>query len=504
MRWAKTLSFAAWTRALLVPALVFIATARDRNYQTDFWHHLARGRAMTESGEFLNHDQFTYSVSGASFQDTNWLPQLLYYQLFKLGCLDLVQLVNSLTLAAMMGVLVWLCWRECRSLVLSGAVGAFTFFGLWQLLIIRPQTFSLLLFVALLGVLEMAERRRRWLLFPPLLLALWVNVHGGFPVGLALIGCHALAVGIEVWWRSGWAVFRDRRVWTLGLCLAVSVAATCANPYGWRVYQYVGLTSSAATARHIDEWLAPGLNLLIGKMLVASVLLLLILFALPGRRPRIREVCLVLCFLPFAIGSARMVAWWLLVAAPMTARLLAANLPAPLLREEKAEKPSLASGLIFLILVLVVACSVPSWKRSNPLAGTIRPTHRPEDDLEIVCRELARHDGGRIFSRFEWSEYLGWALAPRYTVFMDGRIEIFPDEVWREYAALTRGRADWQELLDRYGVEYLLLDTTGYHAELLPQVERSPLWEPVCQSGDGVLFIRKAHATAARAAAHAN
>lgn len=479
---------------MLAPALVFIATAGDRNYQTDFWHHLARGRAMAESGCFVNHDQFTYTVPGAAFQDTNWLPQLLYYELFAIGGLDLVQLVNSLTLAAMMGLLVWLCWRECGSMLLSGAVGAFTFFGLWQLLIIRPQTFSLLLFVVLLDVLEVAERRRGWLLLPPLIMALWANVHGGFPVGLAVVGCYLLAAGIESWRRSGRGLVRDRRVWALGLCLAACAAATCLNPYGWRVYEYVGLTSSAATARRIDEWQAPGLNLLIGKMLVASVVLLLILFALPGRRPRIRDVCLIVCFLPFAVGSARMIAWWLLVAAPMTARLLAAHLPAKLLQGDAAEKPSLASGLIFGVLLLAIALSVPGWKRYNPLIGPIRPAHRPEDDLHSLCEQLAARDGGRIFSRFEWSEYLGWALAPRYTIFMDGRIEIFPDEVWREYAALTRGRADWQELLDRYGVEYLLLDTGSYHAELLPQVERSPLWEPLYHAGDGILFTRRPQA----------
>src|SRR5262249_17376941 len=131
-----------------------------------------------------------------------------------------------------------------------------------------------------------------------------------------------------------------------------------------------------------------------------------------------------------------------------------------------------------------------------PVVGTLRSAHRKESDLEAVCRQLAERGGGRIFSRFAWSEYLGWALAPRYTVFMDGRIEIFPDEIWREYSALTRGRADWQELLDRYDVDYLLLDITGYHADLLPQVELSAAWEPVFQAGGGVLFVRRPTATA--------
>src|SRR5262249_31711071 len=159
-------------------------------------------------------------------------------------------------------------------------------------------------------------------------------------------------------------------------------------------------------------------------------------------------------------------------------RLLAANLPAPVLAEDREERASPQSVLLFVALLLAVAFSVPGWKRFNPLVGTIRSAHRPEDDLAQVCDHIATHGSGRIFSRFGWREYLGWSLAPRFTVFMDGRIEIFPDAIWREYSAVTRGRADWQELLDHYHVDFLLLDTAGYHADLLPQVERSPIWEP--------------------------
>jgi hypothetical protein len=504
----------AWTRALLAPALVFIATAIDRNYQTDLWHHLARGREMVERGGLLDTDLFTYTVSGQHFQDTNWLSQLLFYRFYCRGGLELIQVVNSSTLAAMMGVLVWLCWRSSRSLLLSAAVAAGAFFGLWQLLIIRPQTFSLLLFVLLYAVLELADpphptlspsegegkgrhpalsskRRRRWLLLlAPCIMALWVNLHGGFPVGLVLIGAYVLAAVVEGWWHAGREVVRDRGVWGLGLALAGSVLATLANPYSWRVYQYVGLTSATAAARRIDEWVPPSLDQLTGKALVVSVLLLLVLLALPGRRPRVRDVCLMVCFLPSACGSVRMVAWWLLVVAPIAAGLLAARLPARFLVQEP-ERPSPASAASFAAIVLAVVLCVPGLERFNPLWNTVRSTHRTEDDLEQMCDRLAGESGGRILSRFEWSEYLGWRLAPRYTVFMDGRIEIFPDNIWLEYSALTRGRADWEEILDRYHVDYLLLDKAGYHAQLLPQVARSPSWQPVFEAGDSVLFVRR-------------
>jgi hypothetical protein len=492
MRRLSSIPFATWTRALLAPALVFIATARDRNYQTDFWHHLARGREIVTHGSLLNQDIFTYTVPGKSFQDTNWLPQVLYYALFSAGGLDLVQLVNSLTLAAMMGLLVWLCWRECGSVLVAGGVGAFTFLGLWQLLIIRPQTFSLLLFVALYAALELAQARRRWLIVPPVLMALWVNVHGGFPVGLVLVGSYLLAAVLEAALQAGWRLTCDGRVWTIGACLIASIAATLVNPYGWRVYQYVALTSGVATARHIDEWLPPGLDLLIGKVLAVSVAMLLVLFALPGRRPRVRDICLILCFLPFALGSARMIAWWLLVSAPILARMAAANLPAHWLNaDDSAQSPFVNAG-IFAVVVFALLFSIPIWRQGNPLSGILCPSHRPEQDLERISQELAQRGDGRVFSRFEWSEYLGWSLAPHYKVFMDGRIEIFPDPIWREYSALTRGRADWQELLDHYGVDYLVLDKAGYHAELLPQVLAQPAnWDAVSESGDAVLFVRR-------------
>src|SRR5262245_42359267 len=226
----------AWVRALIAPALVFIACGIDRNYQTDLWHHLARGRVIVEEGEILNEDRFTYTVLGERFQDVNWLAQVAFYRVWQLGGLELLQVVNALLLSAMMGVVVALCRRSSGSMLVAAGVGVFTFLGLWQLILIRPQTFSLLLFVSLNAVLEGAERRPWLLLLAPLHLALWVNLHGAFPIGLVLIGCYLLAGAVEEVSRRKWEGLRQRRVWLLAGCLVGSLLATLLNPYGWRVY----------------------------------------------------------------------------------------------------------------------------------------------------------------------------------------------------------------------------------------------------------------------------
>jgi hypothetical protein len=486
-----------WARVLLAPFLIFVATATDRNYQTDLWHHLARGRAIVAEGRMLDDDRFTYTIPGRHFQDCNWGWQVLSYRLYEVGGLPLVQVVNSLVLAAAMGVLVALARRRSGSLVVASAVCVCAFFGLWQLLLIRPQTFSLLLFVLLYAALEGSQRNRLWLLAAPVLLALWVNSHGGFPVGLILIGCYVLAAAVE----GGLAAHAEgrrplagalSRSWPWALCLAASLAATLANPYGWRVYQYVLLTASTASSRRIDEWLPPGLNLLVGKVWVLSLLALLALLARSGRRPAWREVVLVCCFLPLACGSVRMVAWWLLVSAPILAVQVVAAWPKVVELDAGGRQPTRGAAVACGVLLFAAVLSLPWLERVNPVLLLPGRAHRVESDLQAVAEQLAaRDDTRRVFTRFEWGEYLGWGLAPRHTVFMDGRIEIFPDEVWARYSAVTRGRGDWEDILASYGVDCLLLDTSGYHGELLPQVERSPRWRRVLEQGNAVLFVRQ-------------
>jgi hypothetical protein len=137
--------------------------------------------------------------------------------------------------------------------------------------------------------------------------------------------------------------------------------------------------------------------------------------------------------------------------------------------------------------------SLPWLERYNPVLVALHRTGRPEADLQAVVERLReRQPVGRVFTRFEWGEYVGWSLAPDYKIFMDGRIEIYSDRVWDQYTAITRGRGDWQQILDAYGVDCLLLDTAGgYHADLLPQVEQAPEWEQAFASGRMVVFLRR-------------
>ncbi len=491
-RLQRLLPTSTWARVALVPALVFMAQATDRSHLADFWHHLARGRAIAAEGRLVDEDRFTFTVPGRPFQDVNWLSQLGYYEVFTAGGLEWVRFANAAVLAAALGLLVWMCRRAGGSWVVAAAVGVFTFFGLWKVLSVRPQTFSLLLFVGLYAALDGAARRPALLWLGPPLLALWANLHGAFPAGLMLIGCFLAAAAWRAW-RAG-ELLRDPQTRRLALCLGASALATLLNPYGIGIYTYVGMTSNTAAVRRIDEWIPPTLDQPIGLAFFASLPLLAGLVLAAWRRGKrtvsAQEAVLVACFLPLACGSVRMVAWWLLVIAPMLAVRLADLLPASVTAPE--DKPSAGAAVAFGMIVLAVVFCLPGLQHYNPLLAA-RSGPGVVDDLDSVHRHMrARAAGGRVFTRFEWAEYLTWAASPDFPVFMDGRIEIYPDPVWDQYAAVTCGRADWESILDGYGVDYLLLDG-DYHARtgLLERVARSSTWRPEFRSRDAVLYVRR-------------
>ncbi len=121
----------------------------------------------------------------------------------------------------------------------------------------RPHLFTLLFIVIFLALLERArEGRTRMLLFLPPLTILWTNLHGGFIVGLSLIGCYA-AGELALWLveqdrgAAKAALLRSKPYLFTGLACG---AATLVNPYTYQLHVHMllvpdrPLTSGTSTS----------------------------------------------------------------------------------------------------------------------------------------------------------------------------------------------------------------------------------------------------------------
>src|SRR5581483_11271873 len=107
------------------------------------------------------------------------------------------------------------------------------------------------------------------------------------------------------------------------------------------------------------------------------------------RRPRLADLVTLCCLLPLAVGSIRMVAWWLLAATPVLAAQLAALLPA-LQDRHRDERPTVAAAVSCTVLFAVMAISFPWLEEYNPALWQSGKAHRLENDLQSVAEQLER------------------------------------------------------------------------------------------------------------------
>jgi hypothetical protein len=121
------------------------------------------------------------------------------------------------------------------------------------------------------------------------------------------------------------------------------------------------------------------------------------------------------------------------------------------------------NGIILGVLLLAVGAKVmlvfpfeenqKVFEKSLPLGAVdYLRQHRPE---------------GRLFNSYNWGGYLLWAL-PEYPVFVDGRTDLYDDEIIREWLRVVRGEAGWQSVLDRWEVKVVLLERDWPLVRLLP------------------------------------
>ena len=129
----------------------------------------------------------------------------------------------------------------------------------------RPHVFSILAYHALLWALDEDRRRPRlwiWLLVPGA--ALWANLHGGFVALPATLALAATVSALERRWT------RARRY---GLLASLCLAATCWNPYGWRLHRHIlEYLRSSWILDHVQEFQSPAIR---SEGMVVFALLLL-------------------------------------------------------------------------------------------------------------------------------------------------------------------------------------------------------------------------------------
>ncbi len=468
---------------LLLFAVVFVFDFA-RPTDMDFWWHLKTGELIARTGAIPTVDVFSYTAAGRPWVAHEWLWELGIYLVYQLGGYRLAALVSAVVVTLTYALLYRLLRRiglnelAAAALVMWAALLAFTSVG------VRPRELTHLFLMFYLSRLYLYREglvRSLWCL-PPVM-AFWVNVHGPFVLGLAVLG--AFAAG-ELWgWLCGRAKF-PRHLTLVGLA---TLGATLVNPAGPRMLLYplnYYLQGDNPSFSVVTEFQSPDFHDPLALLFAAGVLTLMVVGA---RRQRPADVLLLLAFTLQTLISVRHIAVYPLVVAPLLAvRLLdrfrlAGELP----------PPRVSSRLVafnWLLALGLVAAGV--WYASRPgnaehlqLHAEPNPTQMPVAGARFV-EEHRLPDP--VFNHQVWGGYLIYRWYPSRLVFIDGRIDVYGTQIVQEYRDIAFARPGWRAVLDRYGVQTILAEKGSALTTLLLA---DGGWERVFQGEVEEVFVRR-------------
>jgi hypothetical protein len=452
----------------------------------DFWWHMATGRLIVQQGAIPAVDVFSYTQAGAPFYNQGWLAQVLLYGLYNLGGVPLILVVQSAAIALAYGLLLWLCIRRSGALRLSVGVLLLTLplvFDNWN---VRPQSYAFPLFVGFLVILttwRTGHSRHGLLWLLPLLMALWVNIHGSFVLGGALVALTFVGEGARRLFAPRQQPAADapaapplRMLFFWG---ALTAAALLLNPRHVEVIGYVrDLLSTSAVTDLVTEWAPPTTRALTGRIFFLTVMVAVLILSYARRPPDPIDLLLTGALFWLALGAERHIVWFGMVLVPLLAVQAASLVAAPegKPRRSAAGLPAMNAALIGL-LGLLLLLGLP-WVKPHlglpPEIGRLLATETPVAAVEYMRAEPEPQRPERLFHTIGAGSYLTWA-APDQPVFIDTRIELYPLAQWRDYLDLNAGR-NVDELLNQYLIDGLLLHNEE-QAALLTYAEAAPEWE---------------------------
>jgi hypothetical protein len=507
--WAETF-WRPETGIFLGVWLMLLVGGRERLFRDPgtFWHTVV-GERILSTGEFLDHDPFSYTFGGQPWVPYEWLGECAMALIHRVDGFD------SLLLAATVGIACLFTWAAHRLLrsglhwSLTALVIVLLFAASTSHLHVRPH----LLTIAFLGITfawlvdfeagRIAFRRLLWLI--PLFIV-WTNTHGGMLGGL---GTMVLAlVGWCVWRLLGLhSPLRNRRsMLDLAVLIAVCGLTALVNPYGIELPRTWYTILHAPLLPEIIQEHAP-LNPTRPDGLMVLGFGLVYVLVLAGVHPRQWRVtwllplawlvlaCLRIRHAPlFAITATLALAdllpctWWARWLARPGSDLF--RFPSGAWRESGAGwswRPALLPlALVGLAFGLQAAhAPVPvlghGWARHDPDLW-------PVELLPELRRQAEARPGTPIFNEYEYGGFLIYH-APQLRVYVDDRCEIYGDQWLYEYVQAESNPGPYLDERQRqYGPFDLALTRTGSGYDRY--FDRSAEWTVLGRTATATLYRR--------------
>lgn len=421
-------------------------------------------------------DFYSFTRPGAPWISTSWLSQVLfafsYAQWDWAGPVILTAVATALTAA----ILVYFLDAQLE-------IPRSVLFAMLALLLslhhilTRPHMLALPVMVAWVGMLMAAADRRSapsWYWLP--LMALWANLHGGFVLGLALIGPIALEAVEHAEKGRRLALFMRWVLFGIG-----ALIATCCTPYGWRTP--LGATNILGLGELLTviyEWMPANFSSF--TAFEGALLGLIALGYYRGLVLSAPRIFLILFLTWSALTHVRSIEAFAFLVPLVLAKPLGQMFPRQ--EPDAAGSDSWPARYVTALGALMIVAA--AWTSTSIYMGHHRFTFTMAQTPVAAVDLLEQRKAQRIFNGYQFGGYL---ISRGIPVFADGRAELYGEKFVMDFFKATEGKKPelLPRLLDEYKIDATLLGADAPGPQILDHLEG---WKRIYTDDIAVIHVR--------------
>jgi hypothetical protein len=487
--------------------------------------HIRTGQLILSSHAIPRVDSFSSSMAGQPWFAWEWLYDAVVGWLDRAAGLNGVVFLTALIIALSFSWAFRLLLGRDTNVLVALALVLLAVSASMIHFLARPHVLSWLFSMVWFWILDSSEqnlaaspaevRQHRYLVWLlPLFTAVWVNVHGGFLLGFALLGIYWLSATWR-WFRLGSDRFEDVlqkiRAGTRSRDLAVigglSTLATLVNPNGWRLPVHIyGYLSNRFLMDHIDEFQSPNFHGVAQKCFAILLLLTLVALAAKRRGPVLASEFLLILFAVYSglYASRNIPVSALLLILVIGPRLSDAlqSLSDGVVKHRTAVHFQSRASSHFLPrmqaidlslrghLWPIAAIALTGWivfhggkLGSDPLMNA----HFDAKRFPVAAVEhLEKHSvPSSVFAPDSWGGYLIYRLYPETKVSVDDRHDFYGEVFLKSYLKTVHVEPGWQDFLVEHKVGGIIVPKDSALANILLE---TPRWQIIYTDDVTIVF----------------
>jgi hypothetical protein len=481
----------------LIAFLAYIARLSDITH--DAFHEMALVRLFLETGRFPLGDAFAFTPTIYPAVHHEWGTGLVLYMAAGASPLGMdgmailrVLLVSAIALAT---------YRVARN---HGAhpliiclCAPILFPLLWVgFATVRAQIFTLL-FLMLQMLLQQSDwqGRRSWIIGWAVLYVVWLNMHAGFVVGIAMLFFHVVERWLVEWWPDrSWKGVRMAydKLWHHFLLIPILAFGILINPWGTLYAPYL-VRAILMPRPTMLEWQPLWMTHDSVTALTAFGLSVLALgYVAKNRRWTRLRGWLFCCLAAYMAlkhlrhGSIFAIVWMATMPGWITPTAFGRSTIAFFLG---CRTTAIRCSIVGSIACLVFICLHPLWKATLPADDPNGAMVYPVAAVDYLQR---RGFTGRMMTPFASGAYVSWRSFPAIKVSIDGRYEVaYREDVLPKHNRFYLAEPGWQEVLEEYSADLVLVQANCPVMEQLGKWGTgTESWQPIYQDPVFAVFAK--------------